>query len=107
MSRVGWKRTALGLLAAVVITLLGSSYLILDQALTITYMEVGYDSTKSDLELLGRVAPQLHRGSSKRDILGILRELEPNGLIVERGGMVRAGGLEFRFDSSGSLSAVE
>ena len=107
MSRIAWKRTALSLLALLVLVIVVGFYLVLDQGVTITYMQVGYRDTKSDLELLTRVVPELHRGSSKPDVLAILRELEPDALIVERGDTLGVQGLEFQFDSSGNLVSVE
>ena len=50
---------------------------------------------------------ELRRGRSHSDILALLRELYPDGLIVEEDGLVAFNNIEFRFDEEGQLASVE
>ena len=109
MTAVGWKRIALSSIALCLLLLASALYLgflVIDGAITHTYMEQGYADTKEDLALLSRVAPELRKGFTKLDVLTILRDLEPDGLIVEEANTVSLHGLVFEFGPDGRLESV-
>jgi len=65
------------------------SYSVVDQAVTITYMSDGYSRTEKDLKILGDAFPR--DSYKKKDILVVLRKVNPKGFIVETKCMVPGG----------------
>ena len=79
-------------------------YSVLDQAVTITHMSDGYSRTEKDLKTLGDAFPRDRY--TQKDILVVLRKLDPKGFIVETKCTVQLNGLRFEFDNKGRLVNV-
>jgi len=79
-------------------------YSVMDQAVTITHMSDGYSRTENDLKTLGDAFPRDRY--SKKDVLVVLRKLDPKGFIVETKCTVQLNGLRFEFDNKGRLVNV-
>ena len=67
-------------------------------------MSDGYSRTEKDLKTLGDAFPRDRY--NKKDILVVLRKLEPQGFIVETKCMIQLNGLRFEFDNKGRLIGV-
>lgn len=90
------------IIAVAVIAVL--AYSVVDQAISITYMSDGYSRTEKDLKTLGDAFPR--DKYTKKDIVVVLRKLEPQGFIVETKCAVQLNGLRFEFDPKGRLIDV-
>jgi len=90
-----------------VVACAGLVVLMFNQSITLTYMQVGYEDTNRDLEVLRKLAPQLKRGLTQKDVLVLLREQNPSGFIVQDENTVSFGQLRFVFDKSGQLTEVQ
>lgn len=80
------------------------AYSVLDQGVTITHMSDGYSRTEKDLQTLGDAFPRDRY--NKKDIVVVLRKLDPNGFIVETKCAVQLNGLRFEFDNKARLVNV-
>lgn len=80
------------------------AYMVLDQGVTVTHMSEGYSRTEKDLKTLGDAFPRDRY--NKKDILVVLRKLDPDGFIVETKCAVQLNGLRFEFDNRGRLVKV-
>jgi hypothetical protein len=99
-----WRVAFFAALAIGVVIIALLAYGILDQAVTITHMSDGYSRTEKDLKTLGSVFPRDRY--NKKDILVLLRKLDPKGFIVETRCTVQVDGLRFEFDGKGRLVNV-
>jgi len=97
-----WRIAALLL----VVVCAGLVVVMFNQSITLTYMQVGYEDTKRDLEVLRNLAPQLKTGLTQKDLFVILRKQNPSGFIVQNENTVSFGQLRFVFDKSGQLTEV-
>jgi hypothetical protein len=93
---------ATALVAVLAVAFLG--YSVVDQAVTLDYMSDGYSRTEKDLKTLGDAFPRDRY--SKKDIVAVLRKIDPQGFIVETNCTVQLNGLRFQFDSKGRLVGV-
>lgn len=79
-------------------------YSVIDQAVTITYMSDGYERTEKDLKMLAQVFPRDRY--KKKDIVVVLRRIDPLGFIVETKCAVQLNGLRFEFNAIGELVGI-
>jgi hypothetical protein len=79
-------------------------YSVLDQAVTITYMSEGYERTEKDLTMLAQAFPR--NRYNKKDIVVVLRRIDPQGFVVEDKCTVQLNGLRFEFDAAGDLVGI-
>jgi len=99
-----WQLAFFAALAIGVGTIALLAYSILDQGVTLTHMSEGYSRSEKDLKMLGDAFPRDRY--TKKDIVVVLRKLEPKGLIVQTKCAVQLNGLRFEFDRSGRLVNV-
>lgn len=102
----GWKIATVCLGTMLVGLLAFSAYHLLDQGITITYMESSLDLQGDQIELLCDFAPQIYRGRTKADVLSILRELRPDEIISDEREVVSISNLAFHFDENGLLDSI-
>jgi len=81
------------------------AYLVMDVAVTHSYMKDGYDATTRDLSALGVIFPKDRY--KKKDIASLLRQQHPGALIVETGCSVQMDGLLFYFDENERMVDIE
>jgi hypothetical protein len=90
-----------------VLSLLGIGvlvYRIIDQAVTLTYVTDGYGRTEKDLQVLAETFPRdTYR---RKDIVVVLRKIDPKAFIVETKCAVRLNGLRFEFNATGQLVGI-
>jgi hypothetical protein len=91
-------------LSAAVVALL--VYTIVDQAVSLTYMNEGYRNTEAALSNLATIAPLLSESSTQADVVYLLRRSWPDSFIVEKEDTVSGAGLRFRFSDSGALVEI-
>jgi hypothetical protein len=87
-------------LAAIPVLLHG----MLDQAVTITHMSDGYFRTEKDFKTLAQAFPRDRY--RKKDIVVILRRIDPQGFIVETRCSVQLNGLRFEFNARDELVGI-
>jgi hypothetical protein len=102
-----WRTAFFLLLAVFVLTIGVLIYKIIDQAVTITYMQEGYHDTEKDLLTLSRLTPALRQGMTKKDILFLLRQQNSNEIITEEGQLLNIGQLQFIFDRDNRLIEIK
>jgi hypothetical protein len=102
-----WRTAFYGSVALLIALVALAGYGIVDQAVTITYMQEGMKTTEADLSVLARLAPSLRKGMSRKDVLSLLRQQNPEELIAEDNGTIVIGQLVFEFGKDGQLSAVK
>jgi len=78
---------------------------IVDQAITITYMEQGLDDERKANEVLGNLIVQGGKDYTQADFLHLLRQAYPDDFIVQKGSAISMGHNEFTF-SQGRLSGA-
>ena len=93
---------ATALLAVLAVAFLG--YSVIDQAVTLTYVSEGHWRTEKDLKTLGDAFPRDRY--DRKDIVVVLRKIDPQGFIVETRCTVQLNGLRFEFDSKGRLVRI-
>ena len=89
--------------------LLSSSILlygIVDQAVTITYMEQGFEDRLAANEVLGNLIVKGAAQHNQADFLHLLRQAYPDGFIVQEGNTILIGRNEFVFVND-KLSSVK
>jgi hypothetical protein len=101
-----WRTAFFCLAGLFVVAIILAVYEIIDQAVTIDYMQEGYKSLKSDFAVLRKLTPELHRGMSQKDVLTILRRQNPKAFIVEEKNTVWIGQVVFVFDQNGKLIEI-
>jgi len=101
-------RTAFIVAATVCLLTAGAAvYGILDQAVTMDGLQVGYDDTRQAAEVLAGLGPRVAPRITRADLLTILRQQHPDALIVATDSTVALGQLTFRFDAHGALRKID
>ena len=90
------------LIASSSVLLLG----IVDQAITITYMEQGFEDQRKANEVLGNLIVRGGKDYTQADFLHLLRQAYPDEFIVQEGSVISMGQNEFTF-SQGRLSGAK
>ena len=76
-------------------------FLLIDQAVTLAYVTDDYGRTAKDLQVLAETFPRdTYR---KKDIVVVLRKIDPKAFIVETKCAVQLNGLRFEFNAIGQL----
>ena len=81
-------------------------YQIVDQAVTISYMGVGYGDALNDLEILMQLTPHISRPLSQSDLVCLLRKNSPDAFVTSNKERVGISFLRFIFDEDGNLIEV-
>jgi hypothetical protein len=105
-SRRRWRAAFLALLAVWILTLGTAAYMVVDQAVTLTYHDVSHRDMREDLQVLATAAPALGTQVTRGSLLATLRRQHPQAFIVATDSTVGIGQLEFRFGRDGRLRAV-
>jgi hypothetical protein len=101
-----WKPAFFVLLAVLLGVSGTAAYLVLDQAVSLTYMKEGYQDTEEDLRVLMKLLPEVSRSADRKDFLAVLRRQNPEALITDDGEGIGIGFLGFTFDPQGRLREV-
>jgi len=101
-----WKWAFYILLIVLIISNVLLFYGIVDQAVTITYIQQGMQSTEDDLLVLKNLIPQLTRDQNKKDICFLLRKSNPKSFIVETDSTISVGQVKFIFDTNNKLISI-
>lgn len=99
-----WKRAFFGLLALFFGVTGFLLYAAIDQGISYSYLKTSFDDSNRSLKLLAALYP-LER-YNKADVVHLIRQREPDALIVERACFVGVDGLRFDFSPAGKLQAV-
>ena len=81
-------------------------YVVVDQAVSYSYLSDEYDRLSESHQYLGRLAAAAGKEFSQADILHLIRQADPEAFIVESEGEVVTNGIVFRFQN-GTLSSIE
>ena len=101
---VTWKRAFFGSLALFLGLTGFLLYAAIDQGISYSYLKTSFDDSNRSLKLLAALYP-LDR-YNKADVVHLIRQREPDALIVERACFVAVDGLRFDFSAAGKLQAV-
>lgn len=81
-------------------------YQIVDQAVTISYMGVGYGDALNDLEILMQLTPHISQPLSQSDLVWLLRKNSPDAFITSNNERVGISSLRFIFDEDGNFIEI-
>lgn len=101
-----WKTAFFGLLILAALGGTAAAYGLLDQGVTLTYMQQSYVETIEDLEVLQRLVPAAAPRLNRADVLTLLRRQHPRAFIVATDTSVQIGQLTFHFAGSGALQTI-
>ena len=96
-----WRIAFFLTIAAALPLILFFAYSALDQGITITCLSQGYAETEEDLARLAKIFPK--NAYTKKDIVVLLRQHNPEAFIVETSCTVELQNLRFEFDGKGRL----
>lgn len=102
-----WRRLAPVLLVLLFLCTGILFYKVIDQAVTISYMQDGMHTLEEDNATLRRLVPHLAKGQTKTDVLVLLRKSNPDVFIAQTDSTLTAGQILFVFDRSGKLTRLE
>jgi predicted metal-dependent TIM-barrel fold hydrolase len=101
---MSWKHAFFAAVALVIASNLAWLYVMVDHGVTDTYTEVSRQEMAADLSMMKRLLPDAAR-LTRQDIVALLRETDPDALIVDDSAGVSVGGLRFEFER-GRLARV-
>jgi hypothetical protein len=101
---MNWKRAFVAAVALVIASNLAWLYVEVDHGVTDTHTEVTRQEMAADLRMMKRLLPNAAR-LTQRDIVTLLRDTDPDALIVEDSARVSVRGLRFEFEA-GRLTRV-
>ena len=99
-----WRIAFFAMLAVAMTAVAVLLYVLLDQAVTMTYMSDGYRRTEHDFKVLAQAFPRDRY--HKKDVVVMLRRIEPKGFIVETKCAVQLNGLRFEFNARDELVGI-
>jgi hypothetical protein len=102
-----WRTAFIIAIALWLLTAAGAAYSILDQAVTMDGLQVGYADTREAAEVLARLGPAVAPRITKADLLTILRQQHPDAFIVATDSTLAIEQLTFRFDVRGALRKID
>jgi hypothetical protein len=94
---MNWKRAFYAALVLLAASNLGWVYVLVDHSVTDMYAQTVSQETAADLALMKRLAPRA-APLTRADVLTLLRQTNPDALIVDHGTHVTIGGLRFEFE---------
>jgi hypothetical protein len=101
-----WKISTFLFSGLWLLTLAVSSYSVIDQGVSYTYLEQSYSDLKYSNQFLGNVIVDAAKDYSQADILHLLRQSNPDAFIVEEGGKIILENTTFHFEND-TLARVQ
>ena len=106
MSVNRWKVAMIIWLPVSVCALALFLYALIDQGITLTYQSVGYSDCTQSLAVLNQLIPKRESIATKKDLLVVLRNQNPDAFIVEGKRSISLEQLCFLFSNEGMLIEV-
>lgn len=94
---MNWKRAFSAAAVLLAVSNLGWMYVVVDHGVTDMYAQVVSEETDADLALMHRLVPRA-APLTRAEVLTLLRQTNPDALIVDHGNEVTIGGLRFSFE---------
>lgn len=86
---------------------LWSLYHVIDQAVTIHYMKIGYEDQEKTLNLLSKLTVDLNQVSHRSEILSLIKKKYPGYMITEEdNGVIYIGEVGLKFDGDKFIGIV-
>lgn len=101
-----WRTACICFAGLVIAVAAAALYVVIDQGVTITYMQDEGRHIDDDFAALRALIPAISKDISQRDLLVLLRRGNPKDVIFEEGKVIRIGQLEFHFDEKDTLTEV-
>jgi hypothetical protein len=101
-----WRAAFVAMLAVWVVSVTVLGYLIVDQAITLSYAKVTARESERALAVLTRLLPAMQGRSRRQSLLALMGEQNRTEFIVATDSTVEMNGLLFRFDKAGELRRV-
>jgi hypothetical protein len=92
-----WKSAFFVSLALLVVVSCGLLYAVIDQGVSLTYMQVSYDDQVQANTVLGDLVVMGGQEYSQKDLVHLLRQEYPDAFIVEDGETISIGSNSFYF----------
>ena len=100
-----WKIAFFVCLPLTVLSLLFSFYVVIDNGVSYTYLEVSYNDQVRANEVLGDLIVRGGQQYSQKDFLHLLRQAYPEGFIVEEGAVIKMASNVFEFQDDKLIKA--
>ncbi len=100
-----WQGAFFLSLLLILLSVLFSVFLLLDNGTAYTYLEVSYNDQVEANEVLGNLIVKGGQQYSQKDFLRLLRQEYPDAFIVEEGNLIKVGTNVFEFQNN-KLSKV-
>ena len=98
-----WKIAFFTCLALLIVTSICSVYSVINQAVGYTYLSDSLNRANQDQKLLIDLIP---KETSKKDLLFLLRQIRPDGFIVETKNHVRINALTFVYSDNDTIESI-
>jgi len=82
------------------------SFLVLDGATTVTYMQAEREYKDKDISVLSSLVQRAYVGMPKAEFLALLKQAAPGELVKEEGSLVVISEQTFEFDAGGKFVRV-
>jgi hypothetical protein len=100
-----WKVSFFICLSCLVLTLLGSVYILFDQAVSYSYLSTSYEDQVKSNAVLGNLIVKGSQNYNQKDFLFLLRQAYPKEFIVEEGHKIIMGFNVFEFENNKLVKA--
>lgn len=80
--------------------------MIVDQAITINYMQIGYKNTKENLEDLMDIVPKISKEVTRDELINIISDSYPNRFVLMKDERIYVNDLAFEFDEHDKFTGV-
>jgi hypothetical protein len=100
-----WKISFFVCLAVWVLTLFAAFYILLDQAISYSYLSTSYQDKVKANSVLGNLIVKGSKSYNQKDFLFLLRQAYPNEFIVEEGNKISMGFNVFEFENNQLVKA--
>ena len=100
-----WKIAFFLSLPVLILSMLFSLFLLLENGTAYTYLEVSYNDQLKANEVLGNLIAHGAQQYNQKDFLHLLRQQYPDAFIIEEGGTIKMGTNLFEFQND-KLSRV-
>jgi hypothetical protein len=95
-----WKVSFFICLSCMVLMLLGSAYIVFDQAVSYSYLRTSYEDQVRSNTVLGNLIVKGGQNYNQKDFLFLLRQAYPKEFIVEEGSKITMGFNVFEFENN-------
>ena len=99
-----WKIAFFTCLTLLITLFVCSAYMIIDQGVSYSYLSDTLYRKDQDLKLMADIYP---KNTSQKDLVFILRQARPDGIIVEKDKLVHINEISFEFSDNDTIKHID